>query len=356
MDFKISIIGIILILAFYLPGYFFRKMYFSGFSTKQFGMGEWYDRFFLSIFFGIIIQFVTLIILRDNLGFNFSSVSEPVTFIFNNFLENKLPDIDFINFGNALFYLFLSMLLGGVFGFFIRNVIRITKLDVHTSTFKYANIWHYYFRGDIVKAKDFKKSLNKSGKWVSTRADILLDFEKDKKNVLYSGIISQYDLSHKSDTLQRIYLTEARRYNSQEKRFKVIPGDILILDGNRIVNINLSYDYLARDNGKKTKFLTALGSILMLLLVLAPVVAIPYFLSGKIGLFLIVLGIIEACILIISLIVAVSISVTKKSVWAEKYGNKKWKSLGVVYTIIIVLVFSLKKTLFPALPFFQFIS
>lgn len=46
MDFQVSIIGIVLVLAFYLPGYFFRKLYFSGFSTKQFGLGEWYDRFF----------------------------------------------------------------------------------------------------------------------------------------------------------------------------------------------------------------------------------------------------------------------------------------------------------------------
>lgn len=79
MDFQVSIIGIILILAFYLLGYFFRKLYFSGFSTKQFGMGEWYDRFFLSIFFGIIIQFITINILKENFQFNFNSISEPVT-------------------------------------------------------------------------------------------------------------------------------------------------------------------------------------------------------------------------------------------------------------------------------------
>lgn len=354
MDFQISIIGIILILAFYLPGYFFRKMYFSGFSTKQFGMGEWYDRFFLSIFYGMVIQFVTLIILRDNFGFNFSSVSEPVSLFYKNILESKLPDIDFVNFGNALFYLFLSMLFGGVFGFFLRNVIRITKLDVRTSTFKYANIWHYYFRGDIVRTKDFRKSLNKKGKWVSTRADILLDFEKDERNVLYSGIISQYDLSHKSDKLERVYLTEAKRYNSKEKCFKIIPGDILILDGNRILNINLSYDYLARDNGKKSKVLAASGSILLLLLVLSPVVAIPYFLSGAIGRFHIIFGIIEACLIIIFIIVAVSISVTKKSDWSEKYGNKKLKSLIFVFIVIFVLLFFLKLTLFPALHMFQF--
>lgn len=347
MDFQISIIGIILILAFYLPGYFFRKMYFSGFSTKQFGMGEWYDRFFLSIFFGMVIQFVTLIILRENFGFNFSSVSEPLSLLYSNLLENKLPDIDFVNFGKALFYLFLSMLFGGVFGFFLRNVIRITKLDIRTSTFKYANIWHYYFRGDIVRTKDFRKSLNKTGKWISTRADILLDFEKDEKNVLYSGIISQYDLSHKSDRLDRVYLTDSKRYSNKDKCFKIIPGDILILDGNRILNINLSYDYLERDKGKKAKVLTALGSILLLLLILSPVIIIPSFFSGEIGMFQIVLGILESCLTIIFIIVALKISFTKKVAWSAKYGNKRLKSLGIVFILILVLLFFLKITLFP---------
>jgi len=58
MDFQASIIGIVLVLAFYLPGYFFRKLYFSGFSTKQFGLGEWYDRFFLNILLGMISKYL----------------------------------------------------------------------------------------------------------------------------------------------------------------------------------------------------------------------------------------------------------------------------------------------------------
>jgi len=115
------------------------------------------------------------------------------------------------------------MLFGSAFGLIGRNLIRITKLDVSSSTFRFANIWHYYFRGEIVKTKDFKAIL-KTGKWVSTRADILVDFEKDEKNVLYTGIISQYDLSHKSDKLERIYLTRATRYSSKERKFKQIPG------------------------------------------------------------------------------------------------------------------------------------
>lgn len=101
-------------------------------------------------------------------------------------------------------------------------MIRISKLDIYTSTFKYANIWHYYFRGDIVRTKDFKSALSKKRKWVSIRADILLDFEKDDKNVLYSGVVSQYDLSQKSDKLERLYLTGAKRYSTNILNYKLI--------------------------------------------------------------------------------------------------------------------------------------
>ena len=253
MDFQVSIIGILLVLAFYLPGYFFRKLYFSGFSTKQFGLGEWYDRFFLSIFLGMIIQYLTIKILRDSFHFNFNSISQPVTQFYNQVVDKKLPDLDYTNLRNGIFYLFLSMVFGGFFGFIARKVVRIAKLDITFSTLRFANIWHYYFKGEIVKTNDFKIAIPKKGKWVSTRADVLADFEKDEKNILYTGIISQYDLSHKSDKLERIYLTQAMRYSVNEKAFKDIPGDVFILDCNRILNMNLSYDFIDTYKGKETE-------------------------------------------------------------------------------------------------------
>jgi len=205
MDFQVSIIGIILVLAFYLPGYFFRRLYFSGFSTKQFGLGEWYDRFFISIFLGMIIQYITIKILKDNFDFNFDTVSQPITQFYNQIMDKKLPDLDYTNLRNGIFYLFLSMAFGSVFGFIARKIVRIARLDITFSTLRFANIWHYYFKGEMVNTKDFRIAIPKKGKWVSTRADVLADFEKDEKNILYTGIISQYDLSHKSDKLERIY-------------------------------------------------------------------------------------------------------------------------------------------------------
>lgn len=62
-----------------------------------------------------------------------------------------------------------------------RKIVRIAKLDITFSTLRFANIWHYYFKGEMVKTKDFRIAIPKKGKWLSTRADVLADFEKDEK-------------------------------------------------------------------------------------------------------------------------------------------------------------------------------
>lgn len=356
MDFQISIIGIILVLVFYLPGYFFRKLYFSGFSTKQFGLGEWYDRFFMSIFLGMIIQYLTIKVLRDSFHFNFNTVSQPITQFYNQIIDKKLPDLDYTNFRNAIFYLFLSMVFGSLFGFIARKIVRIAKLDVAFTTFRFTNIWHYYFKGEIVKTKDFKIAIPKKGKWVSTRADLLADFEKDKKNVLYTGIISQYDLSHKSDKLERIYLTQAMRYSVNDKRFKEIPGDVFILDCNRILNMNLSYDFIDNHKGKKQKLAAIFFAILLLLLTFSPVIIIPYFLFDKIGLFRTLLGIIESFCLLLIAYGAIGIAADNSREFKKKYGSSsKTSSIIIAVTIALLLCFLLKITVFPHRFLFSFL-
>ncbi len=155
----------------------------------------------------MIIQYLTIRILRDSFHFNFNSISQPVAQFYNEVIDKKLPDLDYTNLRNAIIYLLVSMVFGCFFGFIARKVVRLAKLDITFSTLRFANIWHYYFKGEMVKTKDFGIAIPKKGKWVTTRADVLADFEKDEKNILYTGIVSQYDLSHKSDKLERIYLT-----------------------------------------------------------------------------------------------------------------------------------------------------
>jgi hypothetical protein len=347
MDFQVSIIGIVLVLAFYLPGYFFRKLYFSGFSTKQFGLGEWYDRFFISIFLGMIIQYLTIKILKDNFHFNFDTVSRPITQFYNQIMDKKLPDLDYTNLRNGIFYLFLSMVFGSVFGFIARKIVRIARLDMTFTTLRYANIWHYYFKGEMVKTKDFRIAIPKKGKWVSTRADVLADFEKDGKNILYTGIISQYDLSHKSDKLERIYLTQAMRYSVNDKGFKEIPGDVFILDCNRILNMNLSYDFIDNNKGKKQKLALIFFSVLLLLLTFSPVILIPNIFYGRIHLWRIVAGILESLIILLFIFSAITIVLSRDQNFKSKQKQPKWQAFIIAIIIAVIFTVLLKITLYP---------
>ena len=129
MDFQVSIFSIILILAFYLPRYYFRRFYYSDFSTKQLGSGEWYDRFFKSIFYGTVLQLVILKILRENFRINYDSVSTPINQIFRKIWEGKLPNLDYSNFSNAISYLILSVILSCLAGYLFRRFIRFIKID-----------------------------------------------------------------------------------------------------------------------------------------------------------------------------------------------------------------------------------
>jgi len=333
MDFQVSVIGIIVVLAFYLPGYFFRKGYYSGFSTKQIGMEESYDRFFKSIFYGALLQFLIIKILHDNFTFNYNSASAPINQLYRYFQNNKLPDLSYINYKTAISYLFVSSLFAGATGFVLRLIVRKAGIDVRFTSFRYANIWHYYFRGDILKTNDFR-TIAEKGKWFSTRVDVLVDFEKDEKNVLYSGVLSQYDLSPKSDKLERIYLTQAMRYSAKagSEGFKPIPGDILVLEYCRVINMNLSYDFIERNKGRKKAILSVAIGIITPIILFSPIYLIPHFFYGRVNLLHTILGIISAMVSLVYLLACVMIITQNK--FYQKY--PKGSRVGTFFMALLV--------------------
>jgi amino acid transporter len=83
------------------------------------------------------------------------------------------------------------------------------------------------------------------------------------------------------------------------------------------------------------------------------VVLIPYFFYGQIGLFRVILGIFESFSIVLFTMSAISIFVTRKDDFNKKYKNNKWPSFIAALSLIIVLLFFLKITIFPHLGWFQ---
>lgn len=339
MNLPFGLLSIILVLAFYLPGYFFRKFYFSGFSTKQFGMGEWYDRFFISLFLGVITQFITILILGRAFHFNFETIKEPLIEVNKNLTSNEIPNIDFLNFRNSILYLLATMAIGSILGITLRIIIINLRLDVMFDVLRFANIWNYYFRGSILRRGEFAILQKKPGRRLVTRAEILMDFEKNSQHGLYEGILSHYDLSNKCDKLERIYLTRAKYKSIKEDHFVEIPGDIFMIDANRIININLSYDY--KESEKSTNYIWSLVSIIEVLLFFSPVFFIPYFYYHKIGFWTTIGSVLLFFLAFFTLYVLIDIILIKKSIFSEKYKKKKLFSLLILFGLFALLAYCL---------------
>lgn len=100
MNFNITFFTIIYIVALIIPGVFFKRFYFQGPFSKQFGSGPFADRLLTSLFWGVVSQFLAYKILKDVLSLNFDDIWNRI----NTFLNNKIPDLSEVELVNSIWY------------------------------------------------------------------------------------------------------------------------------------------------------------------------------------------------------------------------------------------------------------
>jgi len=236
----VTISSIVIIVWLIFPGVVFKRFYFQGQFTKQFGAGLFADRLITSIFWGIFVQIITFLIYSHSFGFTFTGIKNKVALVYGNIVSNQMPNITYENLKYILGYLIFLIIIAVILGTVSHKIIRIFKIDVKLEVFRFANHWNYYFRGEILSTREFKSL--KKGKWLSTMVDILID-DSTEKNKMVSGFLTQYTISHKTGNLETIYLTGAKRYSQTTKAFKEIPGECLIVPFDKIVDLNLRYTF-----------------------------------------------------------------------------------------------------------------
>ena len=117
----------------------------------------------------------------------------------------------------------------------------------------------------------------------------------------------------------------------------------------------MSYDFIDIDKGKKHKYLVSLLTISLLIIIISPVIIIPYFLYGEIGFLRTFLGIIESFVIFLFIYTAIYIALTKKKEFKNKYSKTgKTDSILVALAFVLISMIFLKITLFPYLSLFQF--
>lgn len=267
---EIAINSLLVFLLLVFPGLIFRRFYYVGEFSKQFNSANWLNSFYISIIPGIITQVLTLWVFLSYIHV-FDDKAPLICYINSFYNKVQLGEIPFFIFKlQFLKYLFLYFVLLVAFAALLAQfswvIVRQFKLDIKFKPLRFSNHWHYYFSGEIIKTKDFKplNKNNKNKKVVLTEADVLVDLGNGN-NKLYKGFISQYTICKDTGNLKTLYLTEARRFKitDSDVELKDIPGDIMVIPYDKILNFNLTYIYFAKSKSS-LKIISAVIVILFL--------------------------------------------------------------------------------------------
>lgn len=334
MDFQITINTILCIVILIVPGIFLKRFYFQGKFSTQFENGLFADRLISSIFLGILVQLLMLGIFSKWLDFTYSDIKKPISDYYSQLLNNNLPDFTVENLKYALYYIFFSLVISICIGICSHHIVRLLRLDRTFEFLRFHNYWHYYFKGEILSTREFRSPIKT--KVLFTLVDVLFDNPTSDTN-LYSGILSDYSINHKTGDLEFIYLTNAKRYSKKDVKFKDIPGDILILPYNRIVNINLRF---FKDEKSKIRIFSQVVLPLFYLFSLLFIIIGPWFLNNNLSIIRTITGIVVT-LLIWVLSLALIWSKNNPNSPLEKEGKRLTIQLLIGLIVIDIFIFKL---------------
>lgn len=265
---SITLDFILLFILVVIPGLIFKRFYFSGEFSKQFNSKDTvYKSIFYSIIPGIIIQIIAYwlyLVLRSptflhaDLFCIFNELFAPTTSyseVTKNFVEEEIHFF--------LLHEINVFILSAFLGYICYSLIRIFKLDIRFKILRFKNQWYYVFSGEIRSFRKFKhaaylsinhpKESNKY-KYFPPRVDILVQGEGTP--ILYTGLVIDYDLdSENINNIERLYLLGAHKYpitnqgdnletdheNLETNQKTPINGDVFIIKGDKIINMNLTF-------------------------------------------------------------------------------------------------------------------
>lgn len=266
-----------------IPGILFRRFFFYGEFSKQFNTKDpVLHSIFFSIIPGIVMQLICVFLYNLSIGFESSYLD--VFTIFRDITSDgtngtQKPTEDFIN-NDIITFLIYSLSVfafSAIIGWASSRFIRARKWDKKYKLFRFNNQWYYIFSGEVLNMKKFEEAHKDSFKMnkgkdqdtLMTYADILVSVsDQNDRKELYTGYVVDYDLKSDDITqLDKIYLIDTHRYKKKEiildsngievkdknisnakdskptqsrNRLKV-PGDVFVLNADKIVNLNLTY-------------------------------------------------------------------------------------------------------------------
>jgi hypothetical protein len=256
MDIALSTI---IIFIFLLPGLTFRRFYFTEEFSKQYFKISFFELFIASFLPSFFFHFIWINLIKISsyrvdlriIGQILTSKDYPKE-AFENIQENLIA---------IILYLITILVFAAFSGRFCKLFIRRNKLDRTRKIFRFQNSWHYVFTGEFFEFPRAAFDLIEDN--VEDIEFFYIDalIQLNEGAVIYDGILVDYELS-KEGGLDTITLKEVRRrfikddpsyrknngldctefeVESASNGYYYIPGHILILPYEKILNFNISY-------------------------------------------------------------------------------------------------------------------
>ena len=258
------------------------------------------ERFLWALFFSFLIITFSLLFFVFLENHNLFTIEKYISYdnvkkLFETLSNNKLPeknDIDNYDYKNFIYLILIIYFISCVLGFVSYKLIRVASIDSYIPVFRFKNYWHY-----IIKSKRINGNKSSRNKYLFTSADVLIE-NKDKTE-LFSGYVQNYYTDFSTNKLDCIILKNAykfitvdndknidieksiianeniyekhKEYSNKTIYKKYIPGDIIALFNDRIININFTYvEQVLDQNERKKAFINIIYYILFAAIIITP--------------------------------------------------------------------------------------
>lgn len=241
-------ISSVLIFVFLLPGIVLRRFYYTEEFSKQYFKQNFFELFLASIIPSIFLHILmSLAISIFGYFIDFNIIGQLLSS--RDYPENAYNNVQ-ENIGNIVVYYVVLILISCFLGYFGKKVVRHKKWDSKWKIFRFKNAWHYILSGEFFNfhraAFDLTEDTIDSIDFV--HVDALVD-TKDG-TVIYDGFFVDYELSQNGG-LESISLKDVERrllindtseqiFNPKDRHYK-IPGHILVIPAQNIINLNITY-------------------------------------------------------------------------------------------------------------------
>ncbi|OIR06977.1 hypothetical protein GALL_108840 [mine drainage metagenome] len=231
-------LGAILIVILLLPGAIALDAYYSTFKNKEANLNiPLSDSLIKGIFWSLAIHASSLCLLT------YYNYEVDFRFLYDIIIGKDIKDINitysiFSKYAKQfIFYIAIVIISSWLISKFFKYIINLLRLNINYNAFRNYNYWFYIFSDNYSEGM---RKIFRDG------SDLIYLDVMVTSDVIYCGILIDFNYSPHKDVLENIVLEGAKRRvvdkeNSKIKEAIPIPGDILVINMKDVLNINVKY-------------------------------------------------------------------------------------------------------------------